>query len=141
MTIEEAVVAYLIASVPVIGGRVSPNQPEKGSAFPLATYMVVFDEAIKTHKTQDGSPIAPGSVRKTVNARIQLTFWDSDYGRLVATQLLARDYFDGFKGIMGGPGGVEVGSCFATTGIDGVHETLEKRVRMMDLKIKYVLVR
>jgi hypothetical protein len=105
MTIEEAFRAYLggVASVTALVGsganaRIYPQAMPQNPTFPAVIYMVVSNPVKESHS--GNSALA--------HPRFRINCWSQDY---IQAKTLAREIrraLQGFKGIMGGAGGVDV---------------------------------
>jgi hypothetical protein len=130
MVIEEAVNYHIendagIAAVVV--DRIYPNTIPQDKALPALAYQVISRPGAMAH---DGPP-------GIAWPRFQITAQANDYDEVVALINLVRVAFDGFTGLMGGAGGIEVEGCFVKDVRDGWQFATERYTRRLDFVIHH----
>ena len=125
MTLEEALFAHLsdagTFTGALVGKRIYPQLIPQGVARPALAYQRVGrGERMLAH---DG-PTGFG------RATIQITVQAKEYRDAKPVAQAVRKDLNGFKGVLGGVGGVDVGRCAIENEIDGDEEFDANTVRM-----------
>lgn len=105
MTIEEAIRTYLggVSAVTALVGsgtsaRIYPQVLPQSPTYPAVVYFVVSNPVVESH----------GGNSALAHPRFQIDCWSPDYIQAKTVAMEIRRALQGFKGLMGGVGGVEV---------------------------------
>lgn len=125
MTIEAAITKHLTENAGVASlaaGRVYPGHlPQK----PTLPAIVMHRISGPREHSHDGSS-------GLAHPRFQFDVWAGSHVKAKALAEAVRAAMDGFRGTMGGAGGVEVSGCFLEDDDDGYDDALELFVWRMD---------
>lgn len=130
MEIEAALYDELVNDAGVsalVGTRIYPLLVPQEQAYPAVAYQVIskYRTASQSGKNQ------------IVEARIQYTINASTYTSLRSVAAAVRAALEGFTGVMGGVGGVDVHSCYWDNEVDGAQTVNGAAVTRMDLLVEY----
>lgn len=131
MTIEEAQQTHLEADSGVgaiAGDRGYPWPIPEGATYPAWAYQRVSGPREQNH---DG---ASGMAR----ARIQYTCTANTYGTAKGLANAIRSSLDGYKGVLGGVGGVTVEQCWIDNEYDGYNQSSERKTVRLDVMFYYI---
>ncbi len=120
MVIEEALYSHLAADAGVsalVGDRIYPTLAPQEAELPYLVYQRVSGPRVRSHGGPSG----------LAHPRFQITGAAETYPSLRAVMNAVRAALDGFKGTMGGTGGVEVGGAFVENELDS-EETFVSRL-------------
>lgn len=98
MLIETALFAYLSELAGLVGARVYPLKLPQKPTLPAITYQRISGPHVHSHSGISG----------LARPRYQFTCWAEKYADAKATAEILRLALDGYKGTMGGAGGVDV---------------------------------
>ena len=133
MVIEEAVTYHLEndAGVAAIAGdRIYPNVIPQDVSLPALAYQVISRPGIMAHDGPPGYALP----------RFQVTAQAETYNQVVSLVNAVRVAFDGFSGLMGGAGGVQVEGTFVQDVRDDYQFPTERETRRIDFIIHYLEV-
>ena len=126
MVIEEAVFYHLTNDadiLAIIGTRAYPNAIPQEADLPAIAYQVISRPGAMAH---DG-PVG------IAWPRFQFTGQADDYDEIVDLMNKVRVAFDGFSGLMGGAGGVEIEGSFVKDIRDDYQFATERETRRLDV--------
>jgi hypothetical protein len=131
MVIEEAVVYHAqndgdVAAI--IATRIYPNVIPQDADLPALAYQVISRPGLMAH---DGPP-------GYAWPRFQFTAQADDYDQVVDLMNKLRVAFDGFKGLMGGVGGVQVEGAFVKDVRDDHQFSTSRETRRLDVIIHHI---
>lgn len=131
MQLEAAIYAQLMSDTDVtalISTRLYPLTIPQDVALPAAAYQRVSGARWETHT-------APA---KFANARIQFTCQATSYATAKAVKEEIRKSLEGWEGLMGGAGGVEVDGGFVRAELDGYGMTSSIYTVRLDMEFFYI---
>jgi hypothetical protein len=108
MTLEQALVARLVAAATSASSRVYPVALQEGSALPAISYWRV--STVRDYKH--------GAASGLVQARMQVDCWAATYSAVKTLAAQVVTSLSGYSGTMGGVGGVATGFVFGVGEID-----------------------
>lgn len=111
MVIEEALYEHLKTNAGVsalVGSRIYPIEAPQEATQPYIVYQRISGPRLRSHGGPSG----------LAHPRFQFTGVAATYPSLRSVMNALRAAFDGFRGVMGGGGGVDVGGCFVENEID-----------------------
>ena len=131
MVIEEAVVYHAqndgdVAAI--IETRIYPNVIPQDASLPALAYQVISRPGLMAH---DGPP-------GYAWPRFQFTAQADDFDQVVDLMNKLRIAFDGFKGLMGGVGGVMVEGAFVKDVRDDHQFATARETRRLDVIIHHI---
>lgn len=127
MTIEEALKAHLNSSVTLVSNRVYPVVLPPAATLPALAYLKVSNVPLYAHDGDAGLPAV----------RFQFDIWASTYSSLQAVKAQLMTALSGYRGTMGGVGGVTVGSSFLVGEQDDYEPETSRYREMLDFIIQY----
>jgi len=130
MTIEEALYAHLVADSGVaaqIGNRLYPLVIPQDAALPAAAYQRISGPRVLAHDGTLG----------LADARMQFTSHAETYSDAKALARAIRESVDGYRGVMGGAGGVMVQGCSVENETDSYGPAGEVRTVRLDVFVLY----
>ena len=128
MTIETAITRHLTENAGlagVLGGRVYPKRMPQNPTYPTIVYHRISGAREHSHDGSSG----------LAHPRFQLDLWAKTH---IAAKDLAekvRAALDGYKGVMGGVGGVDVNGVFLEDDDDGYDDDLQVYWWRMDFTL------
>jgi hypothetical protein len=131
MVIEEAVVYHAQNDADVgaiIGSRIYPNIIPQDADLPALAYQVISRPGLMAH---DGPP-------GYAWPRVQITAQADDFDQVVDLINKVRIAFDGFSGLMGGAGGVQIEGAFVKDVRDDHQFATERETRRLDVVIHHM---
>lgn len=131
MVIEEAVVYHAqndgdVAAI--IGSRIYPNVIPQDASLPALAYQVISRPGLMAH---DGPP-------GYAWPRFQFTAQADDFDQVVDLMNKLRIAFDGFSGLMGGVGGVQIEGAFVKQIRDDYQFATSRETRRLDVIIHHI---
>jgi hypothetical protein len=131
MTLEEAVAYHLVNTAGItalIGTRAYPPVIPQDATMPAVEYQRISGPRMLVHEGAAG--MAWG--------RMQITAVGSTYASAKGVIGAVRTAFNGFKGLMGGAGGVTIEECQVENEVDGYGAGSEKKTVRMDVVFLYL---
>jgi hypothetical protein len=128
MIIEEALFAHLTSDSDVsalVGTRVYPLVAPQDAELPLLVYQRISTPRVRSQSGPSG----------LAHPRFQITARATSVSQLRDLANKVRIALDGFKGVMGGASGVNVGAIFQDNERDGYGETTMEYSVQMDFII------
>lgn len=126
MVIEEALYAHLVGTAGVaalVSTRIYPQTIPQDVALPAIAYQRI--SGVREYSQSGPSQLA--------HPRFQLTCQAATYAGAKALANAVRAALSGYKGTMGGVGGVVVGGCFVVNETDGFELPGETQVVRLDV--------
>ena len=103
MLIEAAIFKYLSEYTGLVGKRVYPSKLPQKPTLPAITYQKISGPHVHSH----------GGISGLTRPRYQFTCWAEKYSDAKAIAEVLRLALDGYKGTMGGSGGVDVSAILS----------------------------
>lgn len=128
MVIEEALYAHLAASAGVaalVSARIYPQTIPQDIALPAIAYQRISGVREYSH----------GGPSQLAHPRFQFTCQAATYAAAKSLANAVRAALSGYRGTMGGAGGVVVGGCFMVNEVDGFELPGETNVVRLDIVI------
>lgn len=125
MTIEAVITKHLTENAGVaalIAGRVYPKQLPQGPTYPAIVYHRISGPRVHSHDGASG----------LAYPRFQFDCFAKTHVQAKALCDAVRLAIDGFKGLMGGAGGVDVQAVFCEDDTDDYDDELKVHVQQLD---------
>ena len=128
MLIEEAFRRQWATGCPTFGNRIYEIKlPENPTAWPIGTVATISGVDGLTHSGTDG----------VATERFQTVSWHTTAAGAEAAGNATRAHFSGFRGLMGGAGGVTVGRCSHKLKRKGLQPELKLYAVIHDFELEY----
>ena len=131
MDLETALTAEIQADAglgALVGDRIYPLLVPQDVDLPAVAYQVISTDGTHTHN----------GTTPLVRATVQLALIGTTYQQAKAVRAAAKALLDNFKGLMGGPTGLQIEECFVGNEVDGYNAGTQAKTVRMDLEILHV---